>query len=207
MAKQFPLRDELLPRQALGIETLLPQSRDDALRRLLWLSDQINSENIPGFAKAAELLGNWEKIRIIENPKQIVVGVVVVAIPGITLGRFRKFKKIVCVIRRDVAERSGKELAKQLIQVNLQFISQALSFTEGNAYKLESEVIDWLFGDREIGLYSASSLQINLIKENLKELSVPHATIEKDNETTILAITPAANSEIEELYWNLETIE
>lgn len=190
-----------------GIQVLLPRDRALALRRASWLEKRLQERSLPEFQETAEMLGNWEQIRIIEQPKSIVVGFIQVAIPGITLGRFKRFSKMTCLVSNAMAKTKAIELAKHTLQASIQLIADAVRAGNYNINKLEPEVADWFFGDRIIEFYKAGPEKMLSVKKELQRLGIPHSTVEKDDSLSLLAISPAANSEIEEAYWNLDHLE
>lgn len=72
-----------IPDMPENIQMLVPADTNLAMQRTEWLIQN----------RETDLLASWVTDKPGENPKMIVVGVVVVAIPGITMGKFRRRKE------------------------------------------------------------------------------------------------------------------
>jgi hypothetical protein len=184
---------------------LEPKSIRSAELRAQWLMMRIADRDLPGSTQAALMLIDYIKDKPYENPKQLVVGFVRVAIPGITLGRF-KLKNSVSVIVNHKAKKQDAELAKATARVCAGLIAEALTMARGKILKLEPEIADWLFGDRELDLYTATTDEIGKIRQELKQTKVMHSYSHGDNGIEMLAISPAVNSSYQESKWNIEAL-
>lgn len=186
-----------------GIEVLLPEDTDSALRRAEWLVQAIEENNIPGGETAAELLSSWTYKKTWESPQQIVVGVVQVAIPGITLGRIKRRKIMTVAVKEGLSPNGDLDLSRKISQACLGVLNRALRITGGNVHKIEPEIGDWFFGDMEVSFRSASVEQLANIEKGLTELGAIHYSIKKDGEPVIIAISPSVNS----AFWNLKSLD
>lgn len=188
------------------VRILVPEDADDALRRATWLLPRIEEERTPEYNRAAAILVDWAGTRREEEPKQIVVGVVQVAIPGITLGKIKRRRKVLLFVRPDVAERKDFEMSRRVSEATLGLLAGALEEAGGNVYELEPEVGDWFFGERETAFFAADEKELVRIGKELEELDVLHFTTEENGRDAVLAVSPAVNSAYAATVWNAQPI-
>ncbi len=186
---------------------LLPGYRDIALRRAEWLVESITNRKISGYEEAISILSSWAKDETIESPKQVIIGLVGLAIPGVTLGIISKKISMAFIINHKLINNSKLDLARKATQASHGILSGALVMAGGDFKKVEPEIVDWFFGDKSLQFYSADAKKINKIKKELKEMNIIYEAIERKGETAMLAVSPVANSNCQEMYWNLKPLE
>jgi len=169
---------------------LMPKDRSSAVKRAWWL---IDSE----FQEAKGMLSAFARDEFLERPqeRQLVVGVVRIAIPGITLGRLKIRKEMIIVIRKDIAGDLNIELAGKINQAGSGLLSEAIKRANNNIGRLEPEMGDWLFGDKETAFYSSGKEGMDDIKEDLGRLDIASFEVKDEKGTAVLAISPAVNQE------------
>lgn len=186
---------------------LMPSGIDNAVRRAEWLSYMLEANPAQDNKNTASILHAWAEEEAKEEPKQLVVGVVVVAIPGVTMGKLKIKRKMNVIIRNDIARKTGVNTVINVARASNEVIAGALEAAQGNARMLEPEVADWLWGERNIAPYSASGKKLKHIEDEIKELNIPHSVICDRRGSAVIAISPAADTEAQEIYWALNPVE
>jgi len=169
----LPKKETEVVDYAGNIEIILPKDEQTATKRALWLINN-NSESAKDILRSAAET----------EPKAIVVGIVGVAIPGPTLGYMKKFNKM-SVIVSDQKTGRDKTIARAVADLILKAIRQA----NNDLSKIEPEMGDWLFGDKEIEIYSAKNT--DSIKRDLNGLKIPYSQADD-----VLAISPVLNLDL-----------
>ena len=186
----------------------MPHNDETATLKSNWLLERIRDNSITGSYSALAILKSWSNAKVYESPKAIVVGVVVVAIPGITMGRFSKRQSMAIIIRRNLtAKQNNLQLALMVAKSSHGVMQKAINMVHGNISKLEPEIADWFFGERNIVFYSGEAPQFQKIENELTSLGIIHASIEDENGAGVMAISPAVSSSSVEFHWGLEPIE
>ena len=197
-----------LPYIIQDFDLLRPADATLAHRRAEWLIEGINQNTLPGAFRARQILVTWNRdssmISVI--PKQIVVGIIVVAIPGITMGKFKRRVSIKIVIREDLAKSITADLTKKIIQASNGFLVKNLASAGGNIKKLEPDIADWLLGDNASHLYSATPNSIGLIANELESMNIPHFVVSDEKGTAVMAISPAVSEAAAELNGVIELV-
>lgn len=190
-----------------GVEILIPQDINTAMRRAEWLVGKI-VENAPrrGLWRASRVLTSWAGEKELESPKQIVIGITIGIIPGLTLGNIRRKVTMKIIIRCDLAERTDCNVMHMVNKASCGIVERAIRTARGHAGKLEPEVSDWLFGDKEMSFYSADEKTLHKVGKELSRLDIPHIEVEDGGGMAVLAVSPAVNSEYIEASWKLELL-
>jgi len=185
-----------------GIEILMPQDTDTATGRAHWLMQAIKEDDIPEARSAGATLTAWSKNRTWESPKQIVVGVIQVAIPGITLGRFKIKRVMPIIISNDIEESRDFELSSKISEATLGVINRAMRMSGGNVHKIEPELGEWFFGDMDLSFKGAPESELIKIENELTDLGILHRAVKIDDRLAVIAISPSANT----TSWNLKSL-
>jgi len=182
-------------------DIIMPRSVIAAARKAEWLLGQMAKKPIAGAAEAAGIL-----LAQVE-PKQLVVGMIQIKIPGITLGKLEKpFIKMPVVVLRETLQQHNLSLSQKIVKTCFAVFSRALTLAGNDPKKLDPEFGDWLFGDQAIELYTAKKSVLSTILEELRTLDVLHAAHMKNDEPIVLAISPAVRGDIATLHWDIEPI-
>ena len=220
------------------LSLISPRDEYVAMRKAEWLMAQIIEKTIPGYAEAVRLITRWqeehESSGDAEKPefkRQLIVGVITVAIPGITMGRFKNKEPMAIIMRDDIAEsmnpvrNSGKvfqsahdqnnisngmntrSIARMIPDTVLSVLEQAFTLAHGNTQHLEPEMADWFFGERLLIFYAANGRHMVEAQKDLLHLSIMHGTAWAHGGPAILAVSPAVNSTCIEQRWELEQIQ
>lgn len=185
-----------------GIEILVPKDTDTATRRAEWLIQAIRESSIPEAQRAGATFSAWAKNRTWENPKQLVVGMIQVAIPGITLGRFKIKRVMPVLISDDIRESRDLELSGKISEATLGVIDHALRMSGGNIHKIEPDLGEWFFGGMELSFKSATESALTKIENELTDLGIFHRAVKKDGKPVVMAMSPAVNT----TPWNLRSL-
>lgn len=174
-----------------GARALIPEDDLSALRKAEWLLTMLREKNIPGYLQAAELLSMFAE-KEWESPKQIVVGVIVVAIPGITMGKFfLKKKKMALIMRKDLS--FNAEVVQKISETTHHVVLKSLSFSKGNVNKLEPETRDWFLGDRQLVFYKSGANEISRMEKELQGLGIICSSSPDEKGHAVLAVSPEVN--------------
>lgn len=195
-----------LPRQHLQNKTaripesaaiFMPTSAEAAERRALWLIQQ-----------DAEIFHSFIIDRPALNPKLIVVGLMVVAIPGITMGKLRRRKEsMTFIIREDAAAESKLDMARSITEASHDVLAQAIRAANCDMQKMEPEMADWFFGEKTMSFYEARGQEMARIQKELEQSDSPFAVSGKNGDTHVLAISPAANRVYMQTCWKIHPVD
>lgn len=183
------------------VKLLSALDTDTALKKSIWLMDRILPANNGKKTEALEILAGWVKDQPYESPRQLVVGALAVAIPGITLGKFPSKKRMSVLIAKHIVD--SKKIAQLSVEAASGILAQQFK-KNPNLDQLEPDVADWFYGERTIKLFSADHEKFTQVMNDLKELSIFHEVLKDDNGIVALAISPAINNYFGEYYWDLE---
>ncbi|MBI2023570.1 hypothetical protein HYT01_03350 [Candidatus Giovannonibacteria bacterium] len=198
---------------------LMPGDAHLALRRAEWLINELEEGKMSGSENARDMLLSYasavpETSEFQPAPiKNLVVGVIRIAIPGITMGRWKmkKEKPMMIVVRKGFAMRNsdlrsaGADLAHYITQAAMGIIVCAFDMAGGNAQNLEPDTGDWFFGQRPMGFYVAKTDEnLAAMIEELKVLGITHTVVEDIFGTEVVAISPIVNNFYLALRWELK---
>lgn len=174
---------------------LEPRNRDIALRRALWLQQELQLANPRTTQTARELLVSF--VRHSDIPQDIILGIVGMAIIGPTLGLVEKKKKKKSQMRI-VLHYSYQDapLAQSLSvahRASTSLLGNQLAAVRGNANRLDPELADWLYTDQEVRLFTSNYGQLAELNQLLNAERLPHFTLHTDGLVDAIAIAPAVN--------------
>lgn len=187
--------------EAVGVPTvthspwLIPTDTETATRRATWLVHELERRRVPEESLARGILAAATKG--VTDPKAVVLGIVGVAVIGPTLGLVKKKKKRKSLLRVVIAESRTDETLPKLLslaqQTALALLSTELHAANGNAYRLEPELADWLFSEHETPLSRLNDIELAHLAQWLKDEQLPHHTHEQDGYITAIAIAPCVS--------------
>ncbi len=167
----------------------LPNSLSSAERRLEWIIGQAETKN--NLEILRPLLG-WAHVYEKEMPKNIVVGIIGMAIPGPTLGLIKKKNPMSFLINKKALK--NNLLIKEIAQAGVGLVSDIIKETK-DLNKLDPDVYDWFFSDREFSIYKTNSKNLNEAYDRVKEMGVPVTCIKKEGELIGFATSPVLGTE------------
>jgi len=182
---------------------ILPADREAALKRTDWLFRRIGESVL-----AAPILKTWKEEEFDPFPKQIVVGIIRVAIPGVTLGRFRRKKKAMIIMRGRMKRTEPLYIQETISQILLDLIFKSVRVrAKGDFMKLEPDFFDWEADGFPVEIYKADQDKIRNISEHLSKIGAEHSKRGDELGLYMLAISPSADHLYAEISWELERVE
>lgn len=192
IANAWPLPEsENVPYDAAPVQLdyIAPVNNDIAGRRAEWLITNMAKQEIVGCAPA--MLRAWARGE--GAPKMLIVGVVGLAIPGLTLGLIKKkVNPMNCVIS-DTARAGREALARMAAQAISGVVAAALKTAENDWQLLDPDLGDWLFGEREIALYEGNRSALKKLANELSSMGVAQCSVRDNDEIQAVAMSPAVN--------------
>jgi hypothetical protein len=176
---------------------------ENAERRAIWLSNRLlQNKKDP----AGTLLIKWANSQTAQDPKALIVGIVGVAIPGITLGLIKKHVSLPCIFSKEILFKTKLDLASVAVNVCTGLLQAALNEAQKDFYKIEPDISDWFFGRRSVAYYYTSAKQLKVVLQQIKEMQAPVYVVQEGNEIMALSFTPALNSEFYRKTWRLNEL-
>ncbi len=172
-----------------------PHSLPDAVDTTHWILNTLQTH--PEYTHTRGLLATWAQGY--ESPKDLVLGIVGVAIIGPTLGlissKKKKKKKAQLVIEKNYYQSmQKKELAVLTTSLTQALIAQETKLAGGNIYNLHPDSAAWCIEEAVTAIYTDSAENIHSLLQSAKEENVSHLT-QKDSVGSIqvLVISPSVN--------------
>lgn len=191
--------------EVASLNLMAPGDRDTALRRAQWLVYRImENESFTGAAEASAVLNEGILLHAKIEPKPVIIGVVGVAIPGITLGLIKKRQTMAIIASPGFKNTSSYSQSRAVGRASLGVIQQALTMVKSDAHKLEPDVADWFFGERTMRFFETNQSSFNRIAKEMNQLNIPHTIVEESN-FTVMAMSPSVN--ITGANWGLKAVE
>ncbi|MFH0892581.1 MAG: hypothetical protein V1867_07470 [Candidatus Falkowbacteria bacterium] len=197
------------PAEPIRLETpsplFIPADADTAVERAGWLVARLK-ENIwtNGNGITAGLKAG---IRGLESsdPRQLIVGIAGLAIPGVTLGLIKKRRRLSVIIDPDLARAAPAWIvAEKTARASLGILSLSLALVRHDIKKIEPELADWFYGEREIALYRTDNF--SFVKNELEKTGVLFSESGYRGRTALLGLSPAINIEEAPRGWKLKRL-
>ena len=188
-------------------EIITPLDIQTAVRRANWLMEALKEKELSGREDTLYVLQEWARNKEKEFPKNIIIGIRIGVIIGFTLG-YTKTSRVASLVLNESAKYGEiSEITKTSLGAMLSLLEIGLQTANGDSKKLEPDMADWFFGDKEINIYTAKKGVIDEITKELSFSKIPHAIAKnKNNDVLALAISPIIeNSNIETL-WQVESL-
>jgi len=208
LLKRLPSSNQAYPPLAAreGIQILIPSEAHAATRRAEWLISRIVENSIPGAQKALAMLTAYAAEKPAEDSKQLIIGIVGFAIPGITLGYWDKKERMLIIVRRDLADNATFDVSRSVTQASIGVLQRAFEMAGGDARKLEPEIADWFFGERGITFCAADPAELSHIVYEVQSLDIIHSVMEKEAKPAVVAISPVINRSCERMRWKVKQL-
>lgn len=186
-------------------ELFILSDQKEAMQRMEWIIERTESGELPDKYAIERSLSYWVREYAKEDPKAVVIGLVVGVVPPVGLGHLTRKKKMSLIVEHAIG---GKPelMASCAVEASLGVIREALMRANGNTKKFEPEIADWFFGDRAVGVYGADEPTLRAIKLELAELSAVYHVLEDGEHMTAIAISPVVNGLIQEIHWDIEPL-
>jgi len=179
---------------SMNMPYVLPsiETEQQATRKVHWLIELSEQKEQTAVVPALEVLTHWANIREREDPKAIILGLMIGVEPFGIFGEAKKKHHPIDIIVRDSVLRKIKKttLAKMSVTLANEIVQNGLIEVKGNANLLEPELSDWFFGDKTVVFYKASDKTLASIEKSVFDVSAPHARRADKKGTTFLAVGP-----------------
>lgn len=175
---------------------LLPDDIEDAETKAKWLISELVFYPSIHTDPVAQSLMHWADEH--ESPKNVVLGIVGLAVIGPTLGLVKKKKKrksqMRVVIHEYFAETASVgSLTEIAHNATISLLGNELAAVGGDANRLDPEMAEWLFSDQLTTLYTNSEADLDGLITSLEKEKLPHFIVKQDSRDIAVAIAPAVN--------------
>jgi hypothetical protein len=213
------INDENLLKIALAdTDLIFPHDETSAETRANWLIAYLTESDKSRRSSARSALKSWTEEYLNsrnasalsrEEPKAIVIGIMVGIIPGVTLGRIKKLQRMIVIIKEETNSRLESEeagyIAKIVSQAALAVSAKSIEPALTSRQSPEPDFSDWFFGERDMVLYRTNKMEFEHIFAELQDLSIPFGFAESEEENiAVLAISPILNENYCVLHWDIE---
>jgi hypothetical protein len=169
---------------------LIPTTEDQATRNAHWLLQTLDQTTPARHTRA--LLATWASEW--HEPKDLIFGIVGLAIIGPTLGiihskKKRRSKLQVVVSKAWSTQHSPAQLAKLLQVTSMTVVARELQLAQGNVYALHPDTAAWCLEDPATRLYLAETAELNTLATVAQREQLSHHL--KPN--LAIAISPTVN--------------
>ena len=176
---------------------LFPIDTETAAVRTWWLMQEITLLKPKKTEEAQAVLATWAKNY--EAPKDLVLGIVGLAIIGPTLGLIKKRKKgksqMKVILNQHELKQSQKYILDLILEASTGLLGNELAAVSGQANRLDPELADWLFAEHDTATSNATDREIQKILTDLQAESLPHFVTKRDNAISAIAIAPSVSYE------------
>jgi len=179
---------------------VLPLSQADAVATAQWILQTLQTH--PEYKRARGLLAHWAQNY--ESPKDLVLGIVGLAIIGPTLGiistKKKKKRKSQLIIEKSYFATLNKtELAILSTQLTQSVIAQETKLAGGNVYNLHPDSAAWCVEEALTQVYTDSLSNLNALLQTAVSDNLSHCA-ENDAQGNLqaLVISPSVNDSLVE---------
>ncbi len=178
---------------------ITPSEQTAAIRSAHWLLQQL--ENQPEAYVARGELSSWADQ--FEEPKNLVLGIVGLAIIGPTLGLIENKKKKknrmqLIVDTNWSTSLSTPKLVEKTQSLSQELIAKELRAAQGKLENLHPDTADWCMAGSDTKLYQSDQADIKLIYSVILEDRLQHICLREKGVIVALAISPSVSDEITE---------
>ncbi len=183
----------------------IPPDTDTAVERAGWLAARLE-ENIWADGDGIKA-GLRAGVRDLESPdpRQLIVGIAGVAIPGVTLGLIKRRRRLSVILDPDLARAAPAWIiAEKTARASLGILSLSLALVRHDIKKIEPELADWFYGEKEIALYRTDNF--GFVKNELEKTGIMFSESGYRGRTALLGLGPAINIEEAPRGWKLKRL-
>jgi len=177
-----------------------PFNQLDAVSSTQWIIQTLQSH--PEYKIAAGHLAHWAQNY--ESPKDVVLGIVGLAVIGPTLGivstKKKKKRKSQLVIEQSYfATLSKQDLVQLTTRLTQKVIAQEVTMAGGNVYNLHPDSAAWCIEEAQNKIYTDSAEHLVSLVRTVQTEHLSHS-IEKDAQgnTVAVVISPSVNDSLVE---------
>lgn len=177
---------------------LAPRSLAHAERITHWLLTNLSSGTTKDVRSAQTLAHAWAANY--ESPKDVVLGIIGLAIIGPTLGLIKSKKKKRSAMRlvvtdRFYATRTKKTLASFVATETGKQLATELRLAAGDTMKLHPDTFDWLMSDHKNEIFTDTQEDIQETCIMLATEHLPHTVVRKNDTIVAVVISPSVHEE------------
>jgi len=171
---------------------ITPTNQPEAIRTAAWLLDTLDSH--PEYLHTQGKLALWADTY--EEPKNLVLGIVGLAIIGPTLGlidtKKKKKPKLQLVVDKDwVQTLSAEQLTEKTHEISQNLIAKELRAAKGQLSNLHPDTADWCLGGATTKLYRSDRDNIAELALIATEDNLSHVLYKKGKYIVALAASPS----------------
>lgn len=174
---------------------LIPQTKDDAIRQTHWLLPILNDKQTTKTTK--NILASWAQHY--ESPKDVVIGIIGLAIIGPTLGIISKKKKRKSILNIVIEKNWYKKqntlsLVEYVQTASIKVVTNELKLVGGNIYRLHPDTAEWCLEEPLTKIHLADKEELKTMKVVCVSEKLSHYNLRDENEKGVLiAISPTVN--------------
>ena|GEM_PF-5178946 len=174
------------------VTPLMPHDDTQAMRRVAWLLETIRERRTTGHEEAAALLATWGNAQT-EPQGFVVLGLKYGVLDYGIIGEPRRHHETMTIVINGslVNDHAAIALAPHVTAVTHSVVEQGLITAHGHTAKLEPELGDWLFGDKEMVFFSAPAPALAALHDTLQHIGVPTGTWADGSAPQVIAICPS----------------
>ena len=186
--------DEKVKESNLVSRYLIPQTQTEAIQTANWALQRLDKNPETKYSRG--LLSTWAQD--FESPKDLVFGIVGLAIIGPTLGIIKKNKNVLSqlqiVINKSWYENhSAKEVASFVQKISMGVIAKELRLAGGSVLNLHPDTAAWCLEEPLTKIYLSSQTELKSIEKTVQAENLSHQLNKKDDLTIAVAISPTVN--------------
>ncbi len=166
---------------------------ESAARRAAWLTDRLEREAGVAGREAVALLKGWARDYLASAPESLVVGIVGLAIPGITLGLIKRRVRVSLILDNRLPSGTSIRTAGIAVTALLDLFEVELELSGRNIDRFEPEYADWIYGERLIAVYATGTECIKELVGELRGNCLPFAMSGDESKPGALAVSPSVN--------------
>lgn len=169
----------------------IPRNNKEALRRLDWLSYTLQRAPLLHTAARSRIETYADtKKNTRQDPQDVVLGIVGLAIIGPTLGLIKKneLTKMCVVLRNDLEEDEVHTCAHQL---PFELLSLETQQADGNVYRIEPTLADWFYGERKTSFHMTDRSSLENLVAQLDSEGIRYATKRTGDAILGIALPPS----------------
>lgn len=168
---------------------LMPTSQADAVATAAWILNSLDQFTSASHTRG--LLTAWAQEY--EDPKDLIIGIVGLAIIGPTLGIIKR-KKDRSHLQIIISEKwkgfsDAKQLATLVQQISQKVVANELRLASGDAYRLHPDTAAWCLEDPLTTIHVTDAATLRDLQKVVYTENLSHATLPR----TTVAISPSVN--------------
>jgi len=178
---------------------IVPMNQHDAIRVTHWLMQELAEQ--PEAYTARGALATWASTY--KEPKNLVLGIVGLAIIGPTLGliqnKKKKKTKLQLIIDQDwAATLTPEELVEKTHEISQAVVAKELRSARGKLESMHPDTADWCMAGSGTKMYQLPQSDVELVFSTLVSEQLSHIAIHKNEKLVALGISPSISDTLVE---------